>query len=253
MQSRSKLIVGSIAGVILLGIVFFNSLVFLLGSIISYGINDAITSYPNELRQEYARRGNTYLSYVDTPTCIKEGIISVEDKRFFTHPGFDVIAAFRAAFESMANDHIDHGGSTITQQLARRILHEKRNHANIFEEIASQLKILRYTLAIEQHFTKEKILELYLNNIYYGRGARGITQASRIYFNKNVQDLSLGQCVFLTGLPQAPTIFGNDPLGQAASERYAHVLRTMDRNHYLTSDQARALREKGLAGLDILP
>jgi penicillin-binding protein 1A len=165
----------------------------------------------------------------------------VEDKRFFTNSGIDLIAIVRVLGMTVVNDHTDHGGSTITQQLARIIVNEPRNEPSALAEVLGMMKILRYTLIVNHEFTKPEIMELYFNSVYFGKHAQGIAQAAKAYFGRDLEQLSLGQCLYLTGLPQAPSIFGRDAAGPGAMQRYRHVLSTMVRNHYLSGVAAEVL------------
>jgi len=144
------------------------------------------------------------------------------------------------------NDHTDHGGSTITQQLARIIVEEPRNEPSALAEVLGMMKILRYTLIVNYQLTKPEIMELYFNSVYFGKHAQGIAQAAKAYFGRDLERLGLGQCLYLTGLPQAPSIFGRDAAGPGAMQRYRHVLSTMVRNRYLSEAAADELKRERL-------
>ena len=230
------------AVVLACGALLFFPVMYLLGAFFSYTSGGIIARYPAQLQTEFTLQHLTYLPYQKVPACAVDGIISVEDKRFFIHPGIDPIAVVRVALASFKNDHQDHGGSTLTQQLARIIVHVPRQQPSLTAEVVSELRVLKYALIIEHDFSKDKILELYLNSVYYGRGAQGLAQAAKAYFHTNPSHLTNGQCFFLTGLPQAPTYYGSNPQGSAAQDRYLHVLGTLERNGYLSKDQEIALK-----------
>jgi len=181
------------------------------------------------------------VDYSHIPACLEEAIVSVEDKRFLRHGGVDPIALLRVLVEDAENDRVDHGGSTITLQLARLILQIPRRQPSAFAEAASQFRIARSALIVEHDFSKRKILELYLNGVYLGRGATGVTAAAGAYFNATLQRLTEAQCIYIAGLPKAPARFGSDPSGPEAMARYRHVIATMERNGYITAEQAAAL------------
>jgi penicillin-binding protein 1A len=157
------------------------------------------------------------------------------------HGGIDPIALLRVAFEDAENDRVDHGGSTLTLQLARMMLHISRHQPTELAELTSKLRMVRAALIIEHDFSKQKILELYFNSVYLGRGATGVTAAAQAYFNMPLQKLNEGQCIYMAGLPLAPARFGADPSGGPAMARYRHVIATMQRNGFLTEQQATAV------------
>lgn len=178
------------------------------------------TSSPNTFRQietseVYAADGQTisvlkgekdvyYLTFDEIPEDATKAIISIEDKKFYRHSGVDYWAITRALINMVQNKEITQGGSTITQQLARTLFlsTEKTWHRKIEEIfIASEL---------EQKYSKEQILEFYLNNVYFANGYYGIQAASKGYFSKDVNDLSLSEICFLLAIPNSPTYY--DPL-----------------------------------------
>ena len=200
-----------------------------------------VAAYPSLLRRELARRRDPYSAYAQIPKTLDHALIAVEDKRFKLHDGIDPIALVRVLIENIGNDRVDHGGSTITLQLARMVLHIRRRQPSLAAEFASDLRMVRGALIIEHDFGKRKILALYFNAVYLGRGATGVAAAARAYFNTTLQGLSEAQCIYIAGLPQAPARFGADPSGKLSMARYRHVIATMERNGYLTKQQAAAL------------
>jgi len=230
------------------GTLLFYPTMFALGAVLSAVDDSPVAQYPQHLKSVFEQRRLTYLPYGALPRCAIEGIVSVEDKRFFLHPGVDPIAALRVALQAIRNDHQDHGGSTITQQLSRMILREPRRHRSMPSELYSQLRVLQYALVLEHDYSKKQILELYLNGAYYGDKAQGLEQAARAYFRSDVSHLTTAQCFYLVGLLKAPTLYGNDPQGAAARRRYWHVLRTLRRNGYISPIQELGLRDDKLFG-----
>jgi len=145
-----------------------------------------------------------YLNYEQIPVDVCAAIVSIEDKKFYQHNGVDYKAILRAVKAMIQNGEVTQGGSTITQQLARNIfLNQDKTWQRKVEEmfIATEL---------EKKYNKNKILEFYLNNIYFGNGYYGIQAASRGYFNTEVSMLSLSQIAFLCAIPNNPTLY--DPL-----------------------------------------
>ncbi|MCI8893860.1 MAG: PBP1A family penicillin-binding protein [Lachnospiraceae bacterium] len=157
-----------------------------------------------------------YLEYEEIPEYTKAAIVSIEDKKFYSHPGFDLKAIFRAAKALLENGEVTQGGSTITQQLARTIfLTQDRTWERKVEEIFLAVEL-------ERKYSKRDILEFYLNNIYFGNGYYGIQAASKGYFGKEVKELTLSQQAFLCAIPNRPNYY--DPL-----EHMDHTLQRRDR------------------------
>ena len=232
------------AGVLLAlcGFIFTPPVGRALGGIFALSADGAtVANYPDWLRQQSTKHNWGYVAYSQIPTWLEQAIISVEDKRFLHHGGIDPIAVLRVVVEDAENDHVDHGGSTITLQLARMIFHIPRGQPSAFAEVASQFRIVRAALVAEHDFSKQKILELYLNGVYLGRGATGVTAAAEAYFSVTLQQLNESQCIYIAGLPKAPARFGANPSGKQAMARYRHVIATMKRNGYLTEDEVVAL------------
>ncbi|HQU07963.1 MAG: hypothetical protein B7X04_00740 [Parcubacteria group bacterium 21-54-25] len=235
------------AWILMLAALLFTPLMTIFGDLLAQGqANRTVEQYSANLLATFAAHHRQYVAAAQIPVCAKEGIVSVEDKRFYQDAGIDPIAVVRVLLMSTVNDHVDHGGSTLTQQLARIIIREPRAAPNMLVAAASLLHIFRYALIVNHDFSKQKILELYLNSVYFGKHATGIAQAAQAYFHTSLDTLTLGQCLYLTGLPQAPSIFGQNPQGVIATDRYRHVLTTMVRNHYLTETQAAALAQENL-------
>ena len=164
--------------------------------------------------------------------------IATEDRNFYSNTGVDLIAVARALYYNLTEGKIVSGGSTITQQLARNVLlePEERNEQTLWR------KLREAVLAVElaRRYPKDKILEIYLNQIYYGNLAYGIEAASQTYFGKHAAELSLAEAALLAGLPQAPASY--DPLvnPMGAKVRQQTVLNLMVEAGYITRDQAAA-------------
>ncbi|MBT2661461.1 PBP1A family penicillin-binding protein [Bacillus sp. ISL-45] len=154
--------------------------------------------------------------------------VSIEDKTFFTHNGFDykrIAGAALADIKAMAKVQ---GASTITQQYARNLYLE---HDKTWKRKATEAL---YTLRLEMNYSKDEILEGYLNTIYYGNGAYGVQAASRYYFGKDAQDLSLAEASMLAGIPKGPSIYSPFASTEKAKQRQRTILRTMKENGYIT-------------------
>lgn len=174
----------------------------------------------------------TAVALRDIPLSMQQAIIAVEDNRFYRHFGFDVEGIIRAALVNMQFGEVIEGGSTITQQLIKNLfLSQERSMVRKLEELI-------LAIDMELRYSKEEILEMYLNNIYFGSNAYGISQAAKIYFNKTPDKLTLNECALLAGLPNAPSVYSPYEDFKAAKERQSVVLQAMVRHGYIGSTAA---------------
>ncbi len=161
------------------------------------------------------------VSYQEIPKDLREAIVATEDRRFFEHNGVDFLGIGRALLRDLQSGGLKEGGSTITQQLARNLfLTQERT-------LWRKLKEAAIAARIEQDFSKEEILTLYLNQVYLGSGAYGVSDASLLYFNKPVQQLKLTESALLAGLPQAPSRYSPLINKELARKRRDIVLKNM--------------------------
>ena len=166
------------------------------------------------------------------PKPLVNAVIATEDSRFFEHRGVDFVGIGRAVLTNLISGRIRQGASTITQQLARSLfLSPKRDFERKVREVLLALKM-------EQMLNKEQILELYLNQIYFGHGAYGVQSAAQTYFNKDVGQLTLAESAFLAGLPKAPSDYSPYNHQQAAKRRQAVVLKRMTDEGFIIPQQA---------------
>ena len=173
-----------------------------------------------------------WLPYKDIPATMRTAMIAVEDKRFRSHIGVDPIGVARSIKVRLSTGHFSQGGSTITQQLARNIfLTNSRTFARKIEEAV-------LALAIERKFSKDQILELYLNRVYFGGGAYGIDAASRTFFGHGAERMSLGEAAIVAGLVKAPSNYSPTADVQAARGRAGVVLNSMVANGFLPAAAA---------------
>jgi len=185
------------------------------------------------------------LRLADMPKYLPEAVIATEDRRFYSHFGVDLVGLARAAYTNMRAGHIVQGGSTITQQLAKNLfLTPARNF---------QRKLQEALLAIwlERKFTKQQLLEIYLNRIYLGSGTYGVDAASRRYFGKSAREVTLYEAAVIAGLPKAPTRFNPAQSRDRAAHRAEQVLANMTEAGFITAaDAASAQRQSmQLAGV----
>jgi membrane peptidoglycan carboxypeptidase len=180
-----------------------------------YDINgNKITSFLYENKSEYTEieslNGYTYQAFV-----------AIEDKKFFSHKGFDINRNIQSFFINLFSLSIKQGASTISQQYARNtLLNNKRT-------LSRKLKEAFYTIQIERKYTKKQILEGYLNSLYFGHGLTGISAASKYYFNKKPQDLTIAESAMLAGICNAPSIYSPKINLEKANQRKSLVLYQM--------------------------
>ncbi len=168
------------------------------------------------------------------PEVMKDAMISVEDRRFYDHPGVDPIGIIRSIGVRAQRGHWTQGGSTITQQLARNVfLTSNKTFGRKFREAI-------ISLALERKFSKDQILELYLNKVYFGGGSYGIDAASRKFFGHGADHLSLGEASIIAGLVKAPSNYSPTADAQAAVDRAGVVLETMVETGKITNAEAQA-------------
>lgn len=173
---------------------------------------------------------------------LEHAVVASEDKDFYKHDGFSISGIFRSLFNNVSSGSITGGGSTITQQLAKNtLLTEKQTLLRKYQE-------LTISIAIEQRYTKDEILDMYLNSAYFGGNVFGIEEASQFYFNKSPKDLNLAQSAMLIGILPAPNAY-SPTLGnpEYAKERQATVLTRMVNNGYITNEQKTAAQGEVLA------
>lgn len=173
-----------------------------------------------------------FVSSKDIPDMMKKAIVATEDRRFYDHGALDLVSVTRALVTNYMAGKMLEGGSTIAQQTVKNIfLSHDRTLSRKVEELALAVQL-------EKKYTKDEILELYLNTIYFGHGAYGIKDAARIYFGKDVKDLNVSQCAMLAGLPQAPSVYDPITHPEEGLRRMAVVLTLMAQQEYISSEDA---------------
>src|SRR5437868_4588920 len=181
-----------------------------------------------------------WLTYDHIPAEMRAAMISTEDRRFRSHIGIDPIGLGRALVSAFSSGHRVRATSTITQQLARNIfLTNNRNVVRKFKEAI-------LAMALERKFSKNQILELYLNRVYFGGGAYGIDAASRKFFGHGADHLSLGEAAIIAGLVKAPSNYSPTADIEAARARSGVVLQTMVKNGFITADTAAQVNPAGV-------
>lgn len=180
----------------------------------------------------YQAKVHDTVSLSETPKYLQQAIITAEDKEFYEHPGFSIRGIIGAVLANIRHRDFSYGGSTITQQLVKNsLLSTDRNFLRKYQEIVLASEI-------ERRYSKDEILEMYLNSVYFGEGAFGVEDAAEVYFDKKAYDLNLAESALLTGILPAPSQYS--PLSgglEKAKERQIFVLQKMSEEGYITQEQ----------------
>ncbi len=196
---------------------------------------------PNIVTKFYSEDGEvikTFTAYTydkvelkDVPEQLKQALIATEDKNFYKHKGYDIFGIARSSIQNVIARRAVQGASTLTQQLARILfLSNERT-------LTRKIKELEVAARIEKTISKDQILEMYLNNVYLGAGAYGVSAASKIYFNKKLSQLSLPDLALIAGLPQAPSVYNPYNSKELAIQRRNQVLKRMLTMKYITEEE----------------
>jgi penicillin-binding protein 1A len=204
-------------------------------------VSSRVHSGEGQLIAEYALQKRLFIPYDSIPKKVVYSFLSAEDKNFFTHPGIDAKSITRAIIKNLKNIYSEkrlEGASTITQQVAKNFL--------LSNEVSLKRKIKEAILAfrIERAYSKERIMELYLNQIYLGEGTYGIAAASLEYFDKAVNDLNYVESALLAALPRAPSKYNPYKSPERAKKRRNIVLKNLYENSYINKTQYDNLKEK---------
>lgn len=198
-----------------------------------------IYSTDGALLAEYGEERRAFVAIADVPEQMKQAILAAEDERFYEHGGVDTLGVLRAAAANVLSGGASQGASTITMQVARNFfLTRERTFTRKFSEALLAIKI-------EHNLSKDKILELYINQIYLGQRAYGFEAAARTYFGKNLKNLSTAEIAMLAGLPKGPSLYNPVVNPQRATARQHYVLGRMHKLGFINAQAyEHALKEK---------
>lgn len=191
-----------------------------------------ITIYDKDETVIFSGNGNKeWISLEEISDDLINATLSTEDKRFYKHSGFDFVRILKSIYVNFTSRNLSQGASTITQQLARNLF------SNFDKTWERKIKEAWYAFRLEINYSKDEILEAYLNTINYGNGVLGIENASYYYFNKSAKELSLAEASMLAGIPKAPNVYS--PLNnlETAEKRQAVILSNMVKNKHITEDE----------------
>ena len=230
---KNYLIIAFLAGLSILAMIFFISALIYptlpnISHLEKYYPKQPLQIYSKEgaLIAEFGEERRDFIAISDTPQQMINAILSIEDRRFFEHPGIDIIGITRAALRNITGKSHE-GASTITMQVARNFfLTSEKTLKRKINEILLAIKI-------ERTLSKEEILELYINQIYLGQRSFGFAAAANTYYGKNLDQLNLGETALLAGLPKAPSRYNPLVRPQLAINRQRDVLNSMLRHGYI--------------------
>jgi 1A family penicillin-binding protein len=267
--AQGALIVGGLAGIGILSIVIFTILAAIQAGTSAYAsvsrdlpsVNQISSRDTFKTAQIYDRKGTllwefydaeggrrTVVQLSDITQNLIDATLAAEDPTFYDNPGFDLKSIVRAMVQNYRADETVSGASTITQQLVRTIMLNPEERSQ--RTIARKLREALLAYQITQKYSKSQILQMYLNEIYYGNMAYGVEAAAQTYFSKHARDLTLPEAALIAGLPQAPSAYDPFKNPAAAKERQVYVLDQMERREFITPEQAAQAKQ---AKLDYTP
>ena len=192
-----------------------------------------IYSDKDEKIAEFYIEKRIIVSLENIPLALKQATLAVEDSNFYYHFGIDPKAIFRAFITNLKAGYVVEGGSTITQQLTKTMFLSRE------KTLPRKIKEAILAVRLELVFSKDEILEMYLNQIYYGHGTYGVEAAARTYFGKSVKELTIAECAMIASLPKAPNNYSPYRNPKKARKRRNHVIRRMADVSFITTEQAK--------------
>lgn len=183
------------------------------------------------------KSNDTYLSIDSVPEYYLNAVIAVEDHRFKEHGAIDIIAIGRAIVSNIQAKDFNEGGSTITQQVAKNLYFITKD-----DVVSRKIAEIFVAIDLEKQYSKDDILEFYINTIYFGEGYYGIREASNGYYKKEPKDLSLYEATLLAGVPNAPSVYAPTINPDLAKSRQGKVIRSMVEYGYLSEDEANKIK-----------
>lgn len=186
------------------------------------------------------RAREDYTTFEELPPIYVEAVLSVEDHRFYSHPGIDPIAIGRAAFNDLKAMAFVEGGSTVTQQLAKNLYFSQE------KELTRKVAEVFMAFNLEKNYSKEEILELYVNSIYFGNGYYSVAEASEGYFGKAPSEMTEYESTLLAGIPNAPSVYALTANPDLAAQRQRQVVDRMVTCGYYTEVQAQETLAAGM-------
>ena len=213
------LITISVAGVSIYGYVYYKQ---------------TVSKVPIETRVTEIRNDYTFVKSSNIPEIYLKGVVAVEDRRFYSHGAIDPIGIGRAIFSNIKNKSLQEGGSTITQQVAKNMYYITEKNP-----IKRKLAEMFTAIELENKYTKNDILELYVNIIYFGDGYHGIKEACNGYLHKEPAEMNLSESTMMIGVPNAPSVYAPTANKNLCKKRQAKVINTMLQESLISADDAK--------------
>jgi len=238
-KKKLKRILIAAAFVAVLALIFFAALEIMLAGLPSISqledytpnLSTKIYDKDNNLIAEFYTERRQLVPINEIPVNLQNAFIAIEDNDFYDHWGISTKGIMRAAFRALVTRRVAEGGSTITQQLAKTIFLTPE------KTLTRKIKEILLTIQLEHEYSKEEILQFYINQIYFGNGAYGAQAASRIYFNKNVQDLTLAEAATLAAMPKSPNYYNPFKNPTASLNRRNTVIARMYELGFITKEE----------------
>ena len=209
-------------------------------NIVPQGYRSNIRSQDGSVEKEISTidSNRVYVYYDQIPKDMVNAFVAIEDQRFWTHNGIDVRGIFRAFAKGAASGHFNEGASTLTQQLIKnQVFNVGLDETTFMDKLERKIQEQYLAIELEKQYTKEEIVEYYLNTIYLGRGVSGVQAASEKYFGKDMTELTISEIAVIAGIPQTPSRY--DPVANPDEnkKRRAEVLKKMLDQEYITQQQ----------------
>ena len=202
---------------------------------------EALNQMGLEEKVEAIRAKDSYTEFEDLPEVYVNAVISVEDHRFYDHPGIDMIAICRAVVNDLRARSFVEGGSTITQQLAKNLYFSQE------KEMTRKIAEVFMAFDLEENYSKEEIFELYVNTIYFGDGYYTVQEASEGYFGKKPAGMTEYESTLLAGIPNAPSKYAPTKSQELAEKRQMQVLKRMEACGYFSEEEAETVASQMVA------
>ncbi len=218
----------------IIGIIFLICVIGIVAylGIIYNEVNTEIKAGKIEKTVDSIRERNTYVKKEKIDKLYLKAVVAAEDRRYYSHGAVDVVGFSRAMYNNIISMKLKEGGSSITQQLSKNIFLDQKT------ELERKIKELFYAIELEKRYSKDDILELYVNTSYFGAGYYGIGPATKGYYDKTPEKLNLNEIAFLAGVPNAPSVYNPYEHYELALQRRNIVLRKMVYNGDITQEEA---------------
>lgn len=218
----------------IIGVIFLICVIGIVAylGIIYNEVNTEIKAGKIEKTVDSIRERNTYVKKEKIDKLYLKAVVAAEDRRYYSHGAVDIMGFSRAMYNNIISLKLKEGGSSITQQLSKNIFLDQKT------ELERKIKELFYAIELEKRYSKDDILELYVNTSYFGAGYYGIGPATKGYYDKTPEKLNLNEIAFLAGVPNAPSVYNPYEHYELALQRRNIVLRKMVYNGDITQEEA---------------